>query len=109
MKLAVTGCNGRVGRRVAKVALERGNEVLGIDEVPLPATTQYPWFNSPIFKFKQVDLQDFETVMEVLAGCDAVINLAACPDPGDYKVKTHNKYEYNIWTLYADGALILIV
>ncbi|KAF4613790.1 hypothetical protein D9613_007721 [Agrocybe pediades] len=100
MKITVTGCNGRVGRRVVKLALERGNIVTGIDVIQPPfATAEEPWFDSPAFTFKQADLQDFESVLDVLAGSDAVINLAACPDPGDYKVKSHNDNVVISWNI----------
>ena len=36
MKIVVTGCNGRVGRRVVLCALRLGHEVLGVDCSDLP-------------------------------------------------------------------------
>lgn len=86
MKIVITGCNGFVGKRVVKLALEQGNTVLGIDVVPVdysPPPLEYT--------FKQGDLRDFQVVLNLLQGYDAVINLAAHRTPGDYKVETHNK------------------
>lgn len=89
MKVAITGCNGRVGTRVVKLALERGHAVLGVDFAqPLPS--QDPWLSNPEYSFKHADLTNFEVVLDILAGYDAVITLAACPNPGDFKVNTHN-------------------
>ena len=98
MKIAVTGCNGSVGRRVVKLALERGNKVVGIDVVPDVSgeASQMPWLSSPAFTFEKADLQDFDIVLDLIAGCDAVINLAAYPHPVDYRVKAHNKYVIQI-------------
>lgn len=89
MKLAVTGASGSVGKRVVKLALERGHSVIGTDTTK--PSSQDPWTNTSKYVFKTSDLTDFDNVLEVLAGCDAVINLAGHPNPLDYKVKTHNK------------------
>lgn len=89
MKLVITGCNGFVGKRVVKLALEQGNAVLGIDKRsdndPTPASGVHPEYT-----FMEADLRDFELVLKLLKGYDAVINLAAHRLPGDYKVVTHN-------------------
>jgi len=98
MKVAVTGCNGRVGRRVVKQALERGHTVVGID-VAQPSPAQDPWLTNPEYSFKHADLQDFDVVLDLLAGCEAVINLAACPNPDDYKVKAHNGNVVISWNI----------
>lgn len=93
MKIVITGCNGRVGKRVVKAALDQGNNVLGVDVIDQSLEHQEaPWIrdNPTTFKFKQADLQNYDVVLELLAGYDAVINLAAYPDPADYKVKAHN-------------------
>lgn len=97
MKITVAGCNGRVGRRVVKAALERGHTVLGLDVVePAPSGlfshADSPWLKSksPQYTFQKANLLDFEVVHKLLAGSDAVINLAASPNPLDYKVHTHN-------------------
>ncbi|KAG6917516.1 hypothetical protein DXG01_002263 [Tephrocybe rancida] len=90
MKIAVTGSNGRVGKRVVELALQRGHSVVGVDYSPRPedASTSHPDFT-----FFQADLKDYEDTKRVLAGVDALVQLAAFPDPGDYGVKTHNRYE----------------
>jgi nucleoside-diphosphate-sugar epimerase len=98
MKVAVTGCNGRVGRRVVKLALERGYTVVGID-VAQASPTQDPWLINTEYTFKQADLQDFDVVLDVLADCEAVITLAACPNPGDYKVNSHNNNVIISWNI----------
>jgi nucleoside-diphosphate-sugar epimerase len=89
MKLVVTGSNGSVGKRVVKLALERGHAVVGTD-ITQP-TSEDPSLSNRNYTFKASELTDFDAVLEVLAGCDAVINLAAHPTPLDYKAKSHNK------------------
>lgn len=85
MKLVITGCNGSIGKRVVKLALEQGNTVLGIDLAQRAAN------DHPQYSFIQADLRDFQVVLKVLQGYDAVVNLAADPNPGDYMVAAHNK------------------
>jgi len=90
MKLVITGSNGSVGRRVVKLALEQGNTVLGIDLAQHCADID-PGGIYDEYTFVAADIRDFEVVLKLLEGYDAVINLAAHRNPGDYKVETHNR------------------
>ncbi|KAF8150631.1 hypothetical protein B0H34DRAFT_146093 [Crassisporium funariophilum] len=96
MKLVITGCNGIVGRRVVKLALERGHTVLGLDITPQPDPKD-DWTNTQEYTFKQVDLRDFDVVLAVLEGYEAVIHLAAYPNPHDYKATAHNSNVVISW------------
>ncbi|KAF8150630.1 NAD(P)-binding protein [Crassisporium funariophilum] len=98
MKLVITGCNGNVGRRVVKLALERGNTVLGIDLARRP-DPQDEWTKNPEYTFKEADLRDFDVVLHLLEGYEAVINLAAFPNPTDYMVKSHNSNIVISWNV----------
>jgi len=104
MKIAITGCNGRVGRFTVKAALKHGHEVLGIDvsaackvdpndpsSGPLIDFTQHPNFT-----FRAADLSNYDTVVDLLRGSDAVIHLAGMPNPGDMKVEAHNTYVHSL-------------
>ena len=86
MKLAITGCSGKVGRVVVREALKRGHTVVGIDRVTL-----VDWTKSNTFVFIQTDLENFDAALNALKGCDGVIHLAAIPNPTDYKVASHNR------------------
>jgi len=77
-----------------KLALEQGNTVLGIDLVQQSADNDHPRYS-----FIQTDLRDFQAVLKVLQGYDAVVNLAAYPNPGDYKVATHNNNVVISWNI----------
>ena len=92
MKVAVTGCNGSVGKPVVALALKRGLTIVGIDRTPPPSDA----YTDSQFTFIQVDLTDYDKVLKVLEGCDGVIHLAAHRNPGDYKVETHNKCDSRI-------------
>ena len=87
MKLAITGCSGKVGRVVVREALKREHTVVGIDHV----TPTIDWTKSNTFVFIQTDLANFDAVLNALKGCDGVIHLAAIPNPTDYKVASHNR------------------
>lgn len=88
MKIAVTGCNGGVGRRVVMKALEQGHTVVGIDTALPPEGFQYS--ENPGFTFLQIDLRDYDETLKALQGCEGVVALAAVPTPGDYVAITHN-------------------
>lgn len=92
MKIVVTGCNGSVGRRVALHALKEGHQVLGVDWIDRQTHTDVAEANKdPNFSFVEADLRDYDTTMRVLTGCDAIVHLAAYPNPGDYIWQTHNR------------------
>ncbi|GLB40545.1 putative rmlD substrate binding domain [Lyophyllum shimeji] len=96
MKIAVTGCNGSVGKRVVELALRRGHTVVGIDH---NAQAEGQAVQHAQFTFVQADLKDFEVVMRVLGGSDGVVHLAACRAPDDYKVITHNSNVVISWNV----------
>lgn len=88
MKLAVTGCNGNIGRHVVAAALKAGHAVHGIDTTQ-PSAELAAHAN---FTFSEVDLREYDKTVEAMRGSDAVIHLAAIPTPRDYVVDTHNTY-----------------
>ena len=71
-KIAVTGGSGKAGRAVVRDLLEHGYEVVNVDIVP-PA--------QPLARFCQADLTDLGEVVEAFDGVDAVVHLAAIPNP----------------------------
>lgn len=91
MKLAITGCNGSVGKRIVLLALKRGYTVFGLDLTPLSDELAA---HQDKFTFHQIDLKDYHRVLDILQNseCEAVIHLAAFRDPTDYKVQTHNRF-----------------
>ncbi|KAH9481567.1 dTDP-6-deoxy-L-talose 4-dehydrogenase (NAD(+)) [Psilocybe cubensis] len=102
MKIVVTGCNGRVGQRVVKASLERGHSVLGVDVIDQSLEHQEAhWIKKDptMFSFKKADLRNYDTVLKLLAGYDAVIHLAAFPNPDDYIVKAHNSNVVISWNM----------
>ncbi|TFY71687.1 hypothetical protein EVG20_g1322 [Dentipellis fragilis] len=96
MKLVVTGCNGSVGRRVVYNALKQGHTVLGLDNKALESTESS---GHPNYRFVEADLRDFDKTLELLEGHDAVVHLAAYPNPTDYRVQSHNANVVMSWNV----------
>jgi UDP-glucose 4-epimerase len=75
MKIAITGGSGAVGRAVVATALAQGHSAVNIDRTP-------PKEPQPGVPFLQVDTSDFADLKAAMAGCEALIHLAAIPSPG---------------------------
>lgn len=101
MKLAVTGCNGSVGRRVVLGALKKGYTVVGIDYREAPDLELNADAN---FTFLEVDLRDYDKALEALKGADAVVQLAAIRTPEDYVVVAHNTNVVISWNILRAAA-----
>ncbi|KAI0322130.1 hypothetical protein OF83DRAFT_1049914 [Amylostereum chailletii] len=99
MKIAVTGCNGSVGRRVVLNALKQGHNVFGIDRAPLPTEDSAAIIGDASFLCLVVDCRDFDATMAALRGCEGVVHLAAHRDPTDYLVKSHNDNVVMSWNV----------
>jgi nucleoside-diphosphate-sugar epimerase len=74
-KIAVTGGSGKAGRAVVRDLLDHGYEVVNVDVVP-PAQS--------LTRFRQADLNNLGEVFEALDGVDAVVHLAAIPNPDHF-------------------------
>jgi nucleoside-diphosphate-sugar epimerase len=74
MKIAITGAGGRLGRALIPAALAAGHEIVAIDrdepERPTRGVTSRP-----------ADVTDYADLEGALAGCDALIHLAAYTNP----------------------------
>lgn len=85
MKILLTGCAGFIGARVGALLLERGHEVVGVDnlndyyDIRLKRHRLGMLTGQPGFSFSQIDIENRELLAEVFRGgrFDAVINLAA--------------------------------
>jgi UDP-glucuronate 4-epimerase len=85
MKILVTGCAGFIGARTAELLLERGDEVVGVDnlndyyDVRLKEYRLEKLRGARNFEFHAVDIEDRVKLAEIFAKhrFDAVINLAA--------------------------------
>lgn len=73
MKVLVTGGSGRLGPWVLRELVTHGYQVINADRTPHDAEPGVP--------FRQLELTDVGQVAGALAGCDAMIHLAAIPVP----------------------------
>ena len=79
MKIAITGGSGAVGRAVVDLALARGHTVVSVDRQPPPQPVA-----QPNFSFVAAEMNDYDRLVEVFAGCEALIHMAAIPAPRDF-------------------------
>lgn len=88
-------------------ALERGYKVLGIDiapNFPLLEDLQQQPSSNPDFAYLSLDLRNYEPLLEALRGCDAIVQLAAYRNPGDFVVQTHNSNVVISWNVLRAAA-----
>ena len=78
VRVVVTGCCGRIGKGVVAELSGRGHVVTGIDVTAAPSSLR-----AHMASFVRGDLAQ-EGVADIVAGAEAVIHLAACPDDADF-------------------------
>lgn len=79
LRLVVTGCCGRIGKAAVAALSQRGHSVVGVDIVQAPVTLR-----RLLVEFVQADLSVAGVADRIVAGVDAVVHLAACPDDADF-------------------------
>jgi nucleoside-diphosphate-sugar epimerase len=89
MKVVVTGGSGKAGRATVRELLEHGHDVLNVDVAPP---------REQISRFLTVDLMELGEVIEALHGADAVIHLAANPNPSGWTEE--RLFRHNTTTTY---------
>jgi UDP-glucose 4-epimerase len=89
MRIAVTGAAGWVGSAVVEAVAEAGHDVVAIDREIAGARPG---------GFVEADMRDYEAVLEGLAGCDALIHLAAINGPGRHP--DHVIHDNNVISSY---------
>lgn len=77
MRIAVTGGNGRLGTVLIDLLLRQGYTIHNLDWSP----PKQPRPSGDFYHFQQIDLTQLAAVQQALAGCEAVIHLAAFPGP----------------------------
>lgn len=76
MKLLITGASGFLGRAVVTAALQQGHQVAAMIR-PKTDETRLSWHNHAAVELVRLDLRQRHGLAEAVAGCDAVIHLAA--------------------------------
>jgi len=83
--ILVTGCAGFIGAKIAELLLERGNHVVGVDNLnnayppPLKEWRLAQLQKFPAFEFERLDITNSDALKELFQqhAFDAVMNLAA--------------------------------
>jgi nucleoside-diphosphate-sugar epimerase len=88
-KIVVTGGSGKAGRATVRELLEHGYEVRNIDIAPP---------REPIAPYQSVDLIELGETIEALHGADAVVHLAANPNPSGWTEE--RMFRHNTTTTY---------
>jgi len=94
MRVAVTGASGRIGRDVVEQGLELGHEVVAIDRLGPGRDVE----RRPGVRPVTVDVTDYDALRAALAGCDALIHLAAIIGPGRHP--DHVVHDQNVLGSY---------
>lgn len=88
MKIAITGARGTVGRALVKSCASAGHSTIQINRTP------EDYDGTPNSEMRTADVaNDYDATLAAFKGCDAVIHLAAIPDPvdkDDWKVHNNN-------------------
>jgi nucleoside-diphosphate-sugar epimerase len=74
MRVLVTGGNGKLGAWVVRELRDHGHEVVSVDRHLPPA-------RETSVHHREVEMADLGQVVGAMAGCEAVIHLAAIPSP----------------------------
>ncbi|KAL1956672.1 hypothetical protein VTO42DRAFT_6922 [Malbranchea cinnamomea] len=87
MKIAITGARGSVGREIVKTCADAGHHTVQINR------TDQEYDGTPNSEMRTADAaNDYHAILKSFEGCDAVIHLAAIPNPVD---KDHSKVHNN--------------
>ncbi|KUJ07896.1 putative UDP-galactose 4-epimerase [Mollisia scopiformis] len=88
MKIAITGARGTVGRLVVKICSEAGHQTVQINR------TDQEYDGTKNSEMRTADAANsYDDTLKAFMGCDAVIHLAAIPNPvdiEDWKVHSNN-------------------
>ena len=86
MNIAITGARGMLGRTVVKACSKAGHSTVQVNR------THQEYDGTPNSEMRTADVaNDYDATVKALKNCDAVIHLAAIPDPVDKdEWKVHN-------------------
>jgi len=82
MKVLITGVAGFIGSNLAKGLLEKGHDVVGLDNLSQGYLLNLDEFKDHrCFRFFQDDIRNEEAVDQAMRGCDVIVHLAAYKIP----------------------------
>lgn len=82
MKVLITGVAGFIGSNVAKALLEKGYDVVGVDNMSQgDKLNMADFIDHPAFEMHYVDIRDESAVKAAARGCKRIVHLAAYKIP----------------------------
>ncbi|KAF2722108.1 putative UDP-galactose 4-epimerase [Polychaeton citri CBS 116435] len=75
MKIAITGSRGSVGKETVRLCAERGHHTVQVNR------TDQEYDGTPNSEMRTADATDYDACLKSFEGCDAIIHLAAIPNP----------------------------
>ena len=98
--IAITGAAGKTGRVVSRHFVEHGYDIRPIDSAGVPGS-RGDMARELGVGLLRADLTDFGQTLEALAGCAAIVHLAAIPAPGLFPDSTtfldNTAINYNVF------------
>jgi UDP-glucose 4-epimerase len=94
MKVVITGAHGKVGRAATRAMLDAGHEVLAVD-------LSRPGFerkDEGEARYQMADLTDAGQAFAVVRGADAVVHIAAIPEPTGHPA--HVVFQTNLMSTF---------
>jgi UDP-glucose 4-epimerase len=94
VRVVVTGSRGKVGRATVQAFVDAGHDVTGVDLVP-------PAFDAGFVvpgRYVMADLTDQGSAFAVVAGADAVVHVAAIPQPSGHP--PHVVFQTNLMSTF---------
>jgi len=76
-KILVTGAAGYIGSVLTQKLLQKGYQVIGIDNLSFGGESLVSFYGNPLFKFIKADIRDKEIIASVIPQVTDIVHLAA--------------------------------
>ena len=77
MKILVTGSNGFIGGYLVEELLNKGHQIVGIDNFSKYGKVKKSYNNNPNYQFVEGDAKDTKLLKNLIEDCDQVVAMAA--------------------------------
>ena len=77
MKILITGSNGFIGGYLVEELLNKGHQIVGIDNFSKYGKVKKSYSNNPNYQFVEGDAKDTKLLKNLIGDCDQVVAMAA--------------------------------